>query len=629
MGVIFDPLLGRLRTTDAGGGGASPLTTKGDLYGFSTVDARLPVGTNGQALIADSTETLGVKWAAAPAAGAGGSTTEVQFNNAGSLDGLSGFVTDGTSPILTAETYLLSKDSGGVNHRLIGIDASDDIVVGDAVLGANLVLQSSDTTTYLAAIGVNEDNVELKYGVPTNGVEQYFRVDALNTLFTSRYFTEIALPNGITHDYVTISDLVADNDILQTINYKGYNSLSSVVPYARTQAKIINSASGGENGVLTFGVVQDGSIVDRLTLSNQGMSAYVDDGGTSSNYLSMDYGKLIGTVTDGTDYNEWRFSTSISTIDLISAAGTGAYSFAADDFGFQTANAGAVDGVYLHGTPTGLLLQAEKTGVGQTKLNVDPQKITLSRVDNGTTGAIYKMFHDSASPAVNDVVGALQMFGYDSAAVETNYGQILTTATNVTNGAEKAQLGMYTTVNGVSTLAGYFESAQFVANAGSISAPGITFVGAGSNTGFYSTGANSIDVTLAGTRRFQFNSNTIRAAVAGSAAAPTFTTTSDADTGAWVATGVTGFTVDGTEVGQFNVNGLQMGDAKNFVFNTTTGTKLATGTTQKMSFWNATPVVQPAHIADPSGGAIVDAEARTAINAILAWQATLGLTAAA
>lgn len=74
---------------------------------------------------------------------------------------------------------------------------------------------------------------------------------------------------------------------------------------------------------------------------------------------------------------------------------------------------------------------------------------------------------------------------------------------------------------------------------------------------------------------------------------------------------------------------LTFADALDFVFNTTTGTKIGTGTTQKIGFYNATPVVQPTHIADPSGGAVIDAEARTAINSILAWQATLGLTAAA
>ncbi len=52
--------------------GTSPLTTKGDLYGFSTVNARIAVGANGYVLTADSTQTLGVKWAAA--SGGGGSS---------------------------------------------------------------------------------------------------------------------------------------------------------------------------------------------------------------------------------------------------------------------------------------------------------------------------------------------------------------------------------------------------------------------------------------------------------------------------------------------------------------------------------------------------------------------------
>ena len=45
--------------------GASPLTTKGDLYTYSTADARLAVGTNGQTLVADSSTATGLKWATA------------------------------------------------------------------------------------------------------------------------------------------------------------------------------------------------------------------------------------------------------------------------------------------------------------------------------------------------------------------------------------------------------------------------------------------------------------------------------------------------------------------------------------------------------------------------------------
>lgn len=55
-------------SADATTGGSVSVTTKGDLQGFSTVAARIPVGTNTQVLTADSTAALGLKWAT-PAAG--------------------------------------------------------------------------------------------------------------------------------------------------------------------------------------------------------------------------------------------------------------------------------------------------------------------------------------------------------------------------------------------------------------------------------------------------------------------------------------------------------------------------------------------------------------------------------
>ena len=49
--------------TGDGGGSSSPLTTKGDLQAHGTVDARFPVGTDCQVIIADSTQALGLKYA--------------------------------------------------------------------------------------------------------------------------------------------------------------------------------------------------------------------------------------------------------------------------------------------------------------------------------------------------------------------------------------------------------------------------------------------------------------------------------------------------------------------------------------------------------------------------------------
>lgn len=58
-----------------------------------------------------------------------------------------------------------------------------------------------------------------------------------------------------------------------------------------------------------------------------------------------------------------------------------------------------------------------------------------------------------------------------------------------------------------------------------------------------------------------------------------------------------------TTAHRFNAN-IEVADAKDIALDTTTGTKLATATGQKLGFWNATPVVQ--QVLATGGGATVD-----------------------
>jgi hypothetical protein len=62
---------------------------------------------------------------------------------------------------------------------------------------------------------------------------------------------------------------------------------------------------------------------------------------------------------------------------------------------------------------------------------------------------------------------------------------------------------------------------------------------------------------------------------------------------------------------------------KNIVTDTTTGTKIGTATTQKLGFYNATPVVQPTAVADATDAASVI----TQLNALLSRMRDLGLIA--
>jgi hypothetical protein len=72
---------------------------------------------------------------------------------------------------------------------------------------------------------------------------------------------------------------------------------------------------------------------------------------------------------------------------------------------------------------------------------------------------------------------------------------------------------------------------------------------------------------------------------------------------------------------------LNLANAVDVVLGTTTGSMIGTSTSQKLGFYGATPIVQGASVADATGGATVDSEARTAINALISRVEALGLIA--
>lgn len=54
-------------TTSTAFGALSPLSAKGDILGYGTANQRIPIGSDGSTLIADSTQASGLKWGTAPA----------------------------------------------------------------------------------------------------------------------------------------------------------------------------------------------------------------------------------------------------------------------------------------------------------------------------------------------------------------------------------------------------------------------------------------------------------------------------------------------------------------------------------------------------------------------------------
>lgn len=138
-------------------GFTSPLTTKGDIFGFSTVNARIPVGADGTVLTADSTQALGVKWSAS---GGSGTVTSVAL-----LDGSSTPIYTITgSPVTTAGTLTYTFKTQTANTVLAGPTSGGaaqptfrTLVAADGVVGIG-----GNVTTLTQAGGASQN-----YTVPT------------------------------------------------------------------------------------------------------------------------------------------------------------------------------------------------------------------------------------------------------------------------------------------------------------------------------------------------------------------------------------------------------------------------------------------------------------------------------
>ncbi len=111
------------------GAGSSPLTTKGDLYTFTTVDARLGVGTNGQVLKANSATATGLEWGAG---GGGGMAIgdSITSATAGSV------LFAGTSGVLAQD-----------NANFFWDDTNNRLGIGTASPGAQLQVNAGAADT--------------------------------------------------------------------------------------------------------------------------------------------------------------------------------------------------------------------------------------------------------------------------------------------------------------------------------------------------------------------------------------------------------------------------------------------------------------------------------------------------
>lgn len=237
--LYADPVTHRL-LVDVTGPGASPLTTKGDLYTFTTTNARLPLGTDGQVLVVDSSTPSGLKWQTA-GAGTG----------------------DVVGPASSTDNAIARFDS--TTGKLI---QNSGVTISDAnVISAAGLIDSSLTASQILATNGSKQLVSLDTATyPTlaqlafvKGVTSAIQTQLDGKQATGNYITDLtgdataSGPGSVAITLATVNSNVgsfgsATQAVVFTVNAKGLVTAAS----ATTITPAIGSVTGLGTGVATF-----------------------------------------------------------------------------------------------------------------------------------------------------------------------------------------------------------------------------------------------------------------------------------------------------------------------------------------------------------------------------------------
>lgn len=440
--------------------GASPLTTKGDLYTYSVVDTRLPVGTDGQILSADSAQVTGLKWIANTPAGAWllvgnagtvpgvnflgttdaqdfiiktNSTTRSQYFSTGEITSSMTYVVPADGTPGTQKDYIFESEFDAANNNTdrslyhiafdshvdrshSGNDISNVTAVSDAasVEGAGVITNHS-------AMSINHNFLGDTGGTTTNGSSLGISASAAAAYNLDNYS---AITANFTGDPASVvgnyTGLTVGSGSVLTGNYVGSNVNETGAIGGTYQGSIISETGAVVGNASSVGISQAGNVTGNYS----GLS--INKTGNSAAFSGLSIVHAAGNSTSAEGYRiDLGPGTATSKVGMTALMGDGV-----------TANSGRIlDGSWNDGDYNDRIGVQINGGTGDITTN----DIGLNVGQSAGTSATFQGINVSAGGTTNAWTG-IEVGG--TGASTGNVFGIKSDVTNVSSPSQKVAISL-------------------------------------------------------------------------------------------------------------------------------------------------------------------------------------------